>query len=268
MSNRMEALRMTDSLPPTLDALRSGATERAFLETTALVTGANSGIGRAIALALAAEGRGVCLVGRNRDRLKQAAIAAREAGAGKLLAVPADLTHEDDLERLAASATGHFGDIDILVHCAGEYARAPFEAAAPGQMDALYAANVRAPYRLTQLLLPSLRRRKGDILFINSTQGLAASGAVGQFAATQHALRALADSLREEINAAGIRVTTLHVGSTATPRQERIFAATGRDYMPDRLIQPDDVASLAVAILRLPHSAEVTNLTMRPMQKP
>jgi short-subunit dehydrogenase len=193
---------------------------------------------------------------------------ARHAGAQDVLTLSADLTSERDLERVTASTADRFGDIDILIHCAGEYARAPLETAEIEALDALYAANLRAPYRLTQSFLPALRRRKGDILFINSTQGLAASATVGQFAATQHALRAVADSLREEINADGVRVTTLHVGTTATPRQERIFATTNRHYAPERLMQPDDVAAAALAVMALPRTAEVTNLTIRPALKP
>jgi NADP-dependent 3-hydroxy acid dehydrogenase YdfG len=268
MSLRGDVEGMADSLRPSPDASGQGHMERSFAQSTALVTGASSGIGRAIALALAAKSTSLCVVGRNRDRLTQTATEARAAGAREVLAVPADLTNESDLERLSASVVGHFGDIDILVHCAGEYARAPLEAAAITDMDALYAANLRAPYRLTQAFLPALRRRKGDVLFINSTQGLTAGAGVGQFAATQHALKAVADSLREEINAAGVRVTTFHVGTTATPRQERIFAGTGRHYAPEGLIQPNDIASAALAVLALPPSAEITTLTIRPMQKP
>lgn len=250
----------------TAPARRTGP-RRSFAESAALVTGATSGIGRAIALALAMDGAALCLPARDRVRLAEAEAAMRTAGARDILAVPTDLTDDNDLERLSGLVSDRFGDIDILVHSAGAYARAPLETAAIAELDALYAANLRAPYRLTQHCLPALRRRAGDILFINSTQGLAASAAVGQFAATQHALKALADSLRDEINAAGVRVTTLHVGSTATPRQERIFAMTDRHYAPDRLLQPDDIASAAVAVLRLPRTAEVTNLTIRPMLK-
>jgi NADP-dependent 3-hydroxy acid dehydrogenase YdfG len=153
------------------------------------------------------------------------------------------------------------------VHCAGEYERAPLETAPIEDFDALYRANMRGPYRLTQLVLRSLRQRKGDIIFVNSTQGLAATASVGQYAATQHGIRAVADSLREEINSAGVRVTVLHAGSTATPRQQRIREATGRPYEPERLLQPEDIASIVVAVLRLPRTAEVTSLVIRPMQK-
>ena len=76
--------------------------------------------------------------------------------------------------------------------------------------------------------MPLLISRQGDVVFINSTQGVAASGDVGQFAATQHAMRGVADSLRAEVNGDGVRVTTLHVGRTATQRQERIFAPIPR----------------------------------------
>jgi NADP-dependent 3-hydroxy acid dehydrogenase YdfG len=234
----------------------------------AVVTGASSGIGRAIALGLAAEGAVVCLVGRDKDRLAEAEGAARAAGAHNACSLLADLTDESDQGELVKQLDDRYGGADILVHSAGIYARAPMETATLADLDALYAANVRAPYRLTQRMLPSLRRRKGDIVFINSTQGLSASAGVGQFAASQHALNAIADSLRDEINASGVRVAVLHVGSTATPRQERIFALMGRNYEPERLLQAEDVASAVLSLLRLPRTAEVTKLTIRPMQKP
>ena len=104
-------------------------------------------------------------------------------------------------------------------------------------------------------------------MFINSTQGLAASAGVGLFAATQHALRAMADSLRDEVNGDGVRVLTVYPGRTATPRQASIFELEGRPYAPDRLLQPEDIATMIVASLKLPRTAEVTNLTIRPMLK-
>jgi NAD(P)-dependent dehydrogenase (short-subunit alcohol dehydrogenase family) len=234
----------------------------------AVVTGASSGIGRAIAISLATEGAVVCLVGQHEGRLSEAVAVARASGARKAFGVRADLTNESDLERLVAQIEEQFGGADILVHCAGIYARAPMETASLADLDAQYAANLRAPYHLSQRMLTSLRRRKGDIVFINSTQGLSATAGAGQFAATQQAVNAVADSLRDELADSGVRVAVLHVGSTATPRQERIFAQTGRKYVPERLLQPEDVASTVLAVLRLPGSSAVTKLTIRPMQKP
>ena len=231
---------------------------------SAVVTGASSGIGRAIALALAGEGLALRLVGRDTDRLEMVARAAkartRDVGWSAVdIADPrqvADYTRELQGEPVA-----------VLVHSAGFYARGLHGDRAADEYGQAFAANVSGPMQLTQRLLPALRRTQGQVVFINSTQGLNPSAGVGLFAATQHALRAMADTLRDEVNADGIRVLTIYPGRTATPRQERIFAMEGRSYAPDRLLQPEDIATMIIAALKLPRTAEVTNLTIRPMLK-
>jgi NAD(P)-dependent dehydrogenase (short-subunit alcohol dehydrogenase family) len=135
-------------------------------------------------------------------------------------------------------------------------------------LDLQYATNVRAPYLLTQRLLEFLKVSRGQIVFINSSAGLTAKRPeVGQYAATKHALKAVADSLREEVNRKGIRVLTLYLGRTATPMQEALFRQEGREYCPAALLQPEDVASVVVHTLLLPPTAEVTDISIRPMQK-
>jgi len=104
-------------------------------------------------------------------------------------------------------------------------------------------------------------------VFINSTQGLRAAAGVGQYAATKHAMKAIADSLRDEVNAAGVRVTSVFLGRTATEMQRAIFALEGRQYQPGRLIQPADVAEIVLSLLLLPRTTEVTDIVLRPMQK-
>jgi NADP-dependent 3-hydroxy acid dehydrogenase YdfG len=216
----------------------------------ALVTGASGGIGDAIAVALAESGAELVVAGRDRERL--ASVAARAGGAR---AVAGDLTCVEDSEALGKVADG----VDLLVHCAGLYGRGDD----PDAFTQLLGANLVAPYRLTRLLLGSLR----DVVFVNSSQGLQASAGVAQFAATQHGLRAVADSLRAEVNERGTRVLSVHVGRTATSRQEAIFAMEGRAYTPERLMQPSDVADVVLAALVLPRSAEMTSVSIRPMQK-
>jgi NADP-dependent 3-hydroxy acid dehydrogenase YdfG len=242
--------------------LTSGALRGRF----ALVTGASSGIGRAIARALAAEAAALRLVGRDGDRLAVAQREALEAGASEAEIVRADLASDAGLEEIVASAR-RLAPLDILVHSAGAYERGAVERGSAHAFDRQYRANLRAPFVITQGVLPLLRERGGDIVFVNSTQGLAASAGLGQFAATQHGLKALADSLRQEVNADDIRVLTVHLGRTATPRQQKIFAAESRSYQPERLMQPEEVAAMVVAALRLPRSAEVTSLVMRPTLK-
>jgi NADP-dependent 3-hydroxy acid dehydrogenase YdfG len=77
-------------------------------------------------------------------------------------------------------------------------------------------------------------------------------------------MRAVADSLREEVNADGIRVCTIYLGRTATPMQEAIYAREGRVYRPELLVQPEDVAQVVVAVLALRSTAEVTEIHLRP----
>ncbi|CAO5181168.1 Short-chain alcohol dehydrogenase [Frankia sp. AiPs1] len=240
-----------------------------FAGRIAVVTGATSGIGRATALRLAADGATVHAFGRDQERLES--LGKQAAGPGTLLAVQLDLTDDGAVADTVARLVEHHGRVDHLVHCAGAYSSARVEAASLADLDAQYAANVRAPYALTQRLLPALRvagaDSGADVIIVNSTQGLRAGAGTSQFAATQHAMRAFADSLRQEINEAGIRVATIHLGRTATPRQETIYAREGRAYAPDLLVQAGDVADLVAYLLGLPPTAEITELHLRPAKK-
>ena len=230
-----------------------------------VVTGATSGIGQAIAVGLAAAGAEVFGVARREDHLR--ATAEVVTGPGRITPCPADLSVEADISRLADRLCGSAAGVDVLVHSAGTYSRGPVETSSADDFDRQYVSNVRAPYLLTQGLLPTLRANRGQIVFINSTVVFTASANVAQFAATQHALRAFVDTLREEVNADGIRVASIYPGRTATPRQARIHAVEGKAYVPERMLQPRDVAEVVLKILTLPRTAEVTDVRIRPMLK-
>ena len=232
----------------------------------AVVAGASSGIGRAIALELATHGAVLALIGRDQGRLDEVTRTARET-AGTVHAFRADLSSDDELNRLVIAIEIQLGHVDILIHSAGVMSQGRIQDAPPDALDEQYRTNVRGPYALTQALLPGLRAQHGQIVFVNSTVSLTARAEVGQYAATQHARKALADSLRDEVNPDGIRVLSVYPGRTATPLQERIFAVEGREYRPELLLQPEDVASVIVHCLRLPTTAEVTHLTIRPLIK-
>jgi len=234
-------------------------------DRTCVVTGASSGIGRAIAVALASAEATVCAVARRRDELQ--ATADRSNGAGRFALYQTDLVVDEQLAALTQALLAREDGVDVLVHSAGAISFGDVETASIRDLDRQYAANVRAPYLLTQSLLPALRTSRGQIVFINSTVGLAARENVSQFAATQHALKAIADSLREEINPHGVRVVSVYPGRTATPRQAKIHAIEGKPYPPERLMQPEDVASVVLNALTLPRSTEVTDVKVRPMLK-
>ena len=227
-----------------------------------LVTGASGGVGGAVARRLAGCGACVILTGRKRIRLQEIA-AALPGRAHQFFC--ADLTIESEIQELVRFAERE--RLDGIIHCAAIIIPNDFVKASVEEFEAQFATNVRAPFRLTQLFLPALTSSQGQVIFINSSAGRHASAGVSQYAATKHALLALADSLREECNPAGIRVCSLFLGSTATAMQERVRAYQGRSYDPEQLIQPDDVARMIAAILAVPQTAEVTDFAMRPTAK-
>ena len=232
----------------------------------AVITGASSGIGKAVALGLAGKGVKTCLLGRKLDTLDAIAKLARKS-APQALCYQVDLTADKDVRKIADLIQQDIGHLDMLIHSAGVFSFGRLESAPVEEFDRQYRINVRAPYALTQALLPMLRTRRGQIVFINSSAGLNASANVGQYAATKHALKAVADSLRKEVNADGLRVLSVYPGRTASPMQEVVFKMEGREYRPELLMQPEDLASVVVNALALPHSAEVTDINVRPLIK-
>jgi NADP-dependent 3-hydroxy acid dehydrogenase YdfG len=231
-----------------------------------VITGASSGIGKAIALAIASKGGSVCLVGRNEGRLEATAEICRRT-AHSVLVQDADLSTDSGIVALTHRVEQEFKALDVLVHCAGVHATGSFEKTPVDQLDVLYRTNVRMPFALTQALLPLLKSQQGQIVFVNSSQGLQAKSNTGLFAATQHALKAIADSLREEVNADGIRVLSIFAGRTATPRMKALYQAEGRPYQPVLLLQAEDIAQIVLDTLLLPRTAEITNIQVRPQIK-
>ena len=236
------------------------------IEQVALVTGAGSGIGKAIALALGGEGKTLLLVGRRRVPLDEVG-AVLAAGGASAISYPTDLADRNAIVELAAAVARDFGRLDVLVHSAGIMRMGDVADASADDFELLFRTNVLAPFLLTQAMLPLIRDQRGQIVFINSSAGLVARAHLGPYAATKHALKAVADSLRAEVNASGIRVLSIYPGRTATPTQERLHALEQKAYVPERLLQPDDVAAVVINSLCLPRTAEVTDIHIRPMLK-
>jgi NAD(P)-dependent dehydrogenase (short-subunit alcohol dehydrogenase family) len=232
---------------------------------TALVTGASGGIGGAIVAALASSGVAVGLVGRRSTPLRRVASRIDHA---RHFVYQADLSSDAQVRGLARSFLRRFGRLDVLVHSDGTHSSAPLTRARIRDFDRLWVTNVRSPFLLTQLLIPALRATAGQIVFVNSSMGLDTRAGIGQFAATKHALRALAETLRTELNPEGIRVLNIYPGRTATDRQRRIFREEGRPFEPERLLQPEDIAAIVLQSLGLARTAEVTDIRIRPMLKP
>ena len=228
--------------------------------TVALVVGASGDIGRAIAFDLLGAGAEVFLLGRDLQRLSQPPPPAHFREKCRFIA--ADLTDGPAVERAGAEISLK-RRLDVLVLSSGTYERS----SEPTVFASQIAANVLGPYALLYRLLPLLLEAKGQVVFINSSQALKATAGLGQYAATKHAMKAVADSLRDEVNAHGVRVMSLFLGRTASERQRAIFAVEGRPYPPERLIQPADVAEVVLSLLLLPRTAEATDIVLRTFQK-
>lgn len=242
-------------------------TEGAAAKRLAVVTGASSGIGRAIALELAALGVDLWLVARRAQTLEASAAEVGRRGI-RVQTCTLDLRSDADLERFRDRLRKDGDGLDILVHSAGAHFMGAVADAPVAELDEQYQVNLRGPYVLTQLLLPLLRARRGQIVFVNSSAGLEARARVGAYAATKHALKALADALRQEVNADGVRVISVYPGRTATPLQGVIHAQEGKPYDPERLLQAADVAAAVVHAIGMARTAEVTDIRVRPMQPP
>ncbi|MDT0306810.1 SDR family oxidoreductase [Streptomyces sp. DSM 44917] len=225
---------------------------------THVITGAGSGIGAAVAARLAERGDQLWLWARDAGRAKE--LVERFPGARTLVG---DLSEPERL----SWALGHQAPpdrVDSLLHIAGVVELGEVGELTPAIWRATLAANLVAPAELTRLLLPQLRAARGHVVFVNSGAGLRAHPQWSAYAASKHGLRALADALRAEEAAHGLRVTTVYPGRTATPMQEKVHRQEGKEYDPARWIPADAVATTVLTALGLPRGAEVTDLTVRP----
>ncbi|GAA2135709.1 SDR family oxidoreductase [Streptomyces synnematoformans] len=227
---------------------------------THLITGAGSGIGEALARRLAARGSAAGLWFLVRGEARAAEIAERFPGARTVVAdlgAPGRLADALAEQELPAR-------LDSLVHVAGVVELGPVAETDPKVWDETLAVNLTGPAELTRLLLPRLRAARGHVVFVNSGAGLSAGPGWGAYGASKHGLKALADALRAEEAGAGVRVTTVYPGRTATPMQAKVHRQEGREYDPGRWIDPESVATTLLTALDLPRDAQLTDVSVRP----
>lgn len=232
----------------------------------ALITGAGAGIGRALALRLARLGAELCVLGRTRAKLESLRREVPSPASVHILDL--DIGDDDSVLSLRPQLERLFGRLDILAHCAGVIRMGPLESVPAADIDAQFRINARAPLLVTQALLPLVRAARGQVVFVNSSVGVGAKERAGAYAASKHALKAIADTLRMEVNASGVRVISVFPGNTATDMQRQICRELGRPYDAEAMLRAEDVAIAVVDALMLPPSAEVTDVHIRPARKP
>ena len=178
-------------------------------ERRIILTGASEGIGRALALQLAARGARLALAARDRDRLESLAQECRARG-GEALAVPTDVTNQQDLEWLVAETLKTFGGIDTVIHNAGITMWSRFDALADLSIfERIMEVNYLAPVRLTALALSHLKQTRGLIVAVASLSGLTGVPERTGYAASKHAMIGFFDSLRIELAGSGVDVSVI-----------------------------------------------------------
>jgi short-subunit dehydrogenase len=174
-----------------------------------ILTGASEGIGRALALDLAARGARLALAARDRDRLDSLAQECRARG-GEALAVPTDVTNQQDLEWLVSETLKAYGGIDVVIHNAGITMWSRFDALKDLEIfERIMEVNYYAPVRLTALTLPHLRASRGLIVAIASLAGLTGVPERSAYSGSKHAMIGFFDSLRIELAGSGVDVSVI-----------------------------------------------------------
>ena len=196
-------------------------------EKIALVTGASSGIGRATALALGANGASVALVGRNVEELEKAAAQIASSGS-KTLPLAADLTVEADRRRVIDRTVESFGGLDILVNSAGIIATGTIHDTSLTAWREMMDINLDAVFRLMQLALPHLEKRRGNIVNVSSVNGIRAFPGVLAYCVSKAAVDQLTRCAAMELAPKGIRVNAVNPGVTITNLHRRSGMAEER----------------------------------------
>lgn len=214
----------------------------------ALVTGAGKGIGRAVALALAAEGVHVGLLARTDSDLKELAAEIAKLGV-KSFSVVADVADRAAVEAAVAQVQQELGPIDILLNNAGIGTFAKFLEMEPEQWEHIIQVNLMGTYYVTRAVLPKMiERQTGDIINISSTSGLRAAAGSSAYSASKFAVLGLTEALMQEVRKHNIRVSALTPSTVATPLA---LANNLTDGNPDKVMQPEDLAEFMIAQLKL-----------------
>ena len=217
-----------------------------------LITGASTGIGAATARMAVEAGYRVVLSARSADKLE--ALAGELGGDDVAVAVPADVAEWEDNERLAQVAIDRFGGIDVVFANAGFGAERSFLGDSPEHWRAMVLTNVLGVAYTIRATLEAVRDRQGHFVITSSAAGRRAlPGSL--YSATKHAVTAMGESLRQELNGTGCRVTLIEPGMVDTP----FFDNPGEGRL-----EADDVAELVMFAVSRPARVDVNEIFVRP----
>ncbi|EMR02073.1 3-ketoacyl-ACP reductase [Cesiribacter andamanensis] len=225
----------------------------------ALVTGAGKGIGRAIALALAAEGVAVGLLARTESELKDVAREIEQEGV-KAAYATADVADRPAVERAVQAIQQQLGTLDILINNAGTASFGKFLELSPEDWERNVKVNLFGVYYVTRAVLPSmLEQQRGDIINISSTAGLRGGAVTSAYSASKFGLMGLTESLMQEVRKSNIRVSVLTPSTVVT---DMAYSQNLIGKEADRVMHPEDLAELLIAQLKLNRRTFVKEASM------
>jgi len=245
--------------------------------TTALVTGASSGIGAATALALAGQGAAVALVARRTDRLAALAEQIERTG-GQALVLTGDVTKQGDAEQVVERTVAELGRLDTLVNNAGVMLLGPAVNAPVSEWQRMVELNVLALLYCTHAALPHLLqaaedspRRVADMVNISSVAGRIARQGSGVYNATKFGVVAFSESLRQEVTARHVRVSLIEPGAVdtelASHNRPEVLEQIGRRFADIERLEVDDIADAISYIVTRPRRVAVNEVLIRPTEQ-
>jgi NAD(P)-dependent dehydrogenase (short-subunit alcohol dehydrogenase family) len=242
-------------------------TERDLAGMVAVITGAGSGVGRAVALALAEAGGMPVLVGRTQDPLWETAALVAGAG-GQSLVRPADVTDEAAVAEVFAQTADELEGIDAAILAAGVGRYGPVESYPLADWEETLATNLTGPFLCARAAIPHLRRNGGGaIVAVSSGAGKQGYPQLGAYSASKFGLMGLMQGLAGEVADDGIKVCTVVPGSILTPFGGRSVAEKREEMARDpgrKYLYPEDVAEVILFLLRQPRHAWTQELNLWP----
>ena len=238
---------------------------------TIAITGASSGIGEAVALACAEAGAAVALGARREDRISELARRIEDDG-GRAVALPTDVSDERSARAFVEHAYEHLGGLDGLVNNAGVMLLGPVVGAPTEEWRTMLNVNLLGVLYCTHAALPvMLEAKRGDIVNVSSVAGRFARAGSAVYNMTKFGVGAFSEALRQEVTAAGIRVTVVEPGAVATelvdqnrPEVQQAIHGVFKDVTP---LQPSDIAEAIVYAMSRSHNVSINEVLVRPTEQ-
>ncbi|OEH92704.1 SDR family oxidoreductase [Bacillus solimangrovi] len=245
-----------------------------YLENqTAIITGASSGIGRAIASKLAEQGANVVLAARRKEKLEKLAEEIEQTTSSQVLIVETDVTNKDDVENMYNQAKNKFGSIDIYINNAGVMLLSFMSKDKVNEWDQMIDVNIKGVLYGIHVALPSmLEQDRGHIVNVSSVAGHETFPSSVVYSATKYAVRAISMGLEKELSTTSVRVTNISPGAVQTEladhiTDEQVIESIKEKNKDRKILDANDIANAVTYAVTQPEYVNVNEIIVRPSKK-